>query len=118
MRYLDLAMATLIGTSAITGIIAWNPSTGDAYSRQAELQINLSDGLLSLLQDRGTAWFIRSPPSAVCAYLAASTNSSYRIYATVGSLTCGSPPQEGSTVAALTLAMTPLEVTLAAWSPV
>ena len=116
MRYVDLAVAALIGTSAITGIIAWNPRAGDQASRQLETQTRLRDLLLGILQQRGTTWFLRSPADVVCSYLARRSNSSFGLEATLGSLTCGPPPMEGSVAASLSLRLVPFEVTLVAWS--
>lgn len=116
MRYLDLAVAALIGTSAITGVISWDPRAGDAGSHRLELQTRLRDGLLALIQEQGVAWFVRTPPATVCAYLAARSNSSYGLHATLGADSCGSPPRPGSAVASLTMDLLPFEVTLVAWS--
>ncbi len=116
MRYVDLAVAALIGTSAITGIVAWDPRSGDTGSDRIAAQTQLRDGLLALLQQRGIAWFLVSPSWAVCSYLSSISNSSFGVSATLGSVSCGSPPRRGSVVASLSMRLVPFEVTLVAWS--
>ena len=116
MRFVDLAVAALFGTSAFTGRVAWDPHGGDLASGRLALQTRLRDGLLTLVQERGIAGFLQSSPSTVCAYLAALSNSSSGVFATLGTRTCGAPPPRGSTTASLTLDLIPLAVTLVAWS--
>lgn len=116
MRYLDLAMAALIGISAVTGVIAWDPRGGDATSRQARTQILLRDGLLDLLRQRGVLWLTRAPPGVVCAFLIGESNSSYGLYASWGSTSCGILPPPESVVASVEVDVGPSEVTLSGWS--
>ena len=116
MRYLDLTMAALIGVSAITGVISWDPKAGDTTARQTRAQVQLRDGLVELLQRHGMLWFAQSPPAVVCAYFAESSNSSYGLYATLGSVSCGSPPAPGSVVTSLAVDFGSFEANISAWS--
>lgn len=116
MRYIDLAVAALIGVSAITGVMAWAPAGGDATSLQIERQMQLRDYLLLFLRQHGIAWLLATPTEAVCSYLASLSNSSFGVAATFGSVSCGVPPENGSVAANVTLKLASSEVTLVAWS--
>ena len=116
MRYVDLAVAALIGASAIAGIFAWEPATGDAGAAKLGRQVRLRDALLGVLQEHGISWILASPPDAFCAYLESRSNSTFGIAATIGGFSCGSPPPRGSVVANLSMRLVPSEVTLQAWS--
>lgn len=116
MRYVDLSLAALIGVSAVTGVIALAPGGGDAASLQIARQMQLRDDLLRLLQQRGTAWLLSTPPAVVCSQLASLSNSSFRMGATLGGVSCGVPPRGGSAEANITLMLGNSEVTLVAWS--
>lgn len=116
MRYIDLAVATLIGVSAFTGVVAWDPGGGDATSRKLAAQTRLRDSLLATLQEKGVAWFLRSPPGTICAYFASRSNRSSGVYATIGSRSCGNPPPSGANAASIAMDLVPFKVTLVAWS--
>jgi len=116
LRYVDLAVAAIIGTSAIAGIAAWDPRSGDAGSRQERVQMQLRSSLLDVLQEQGILWLIHSPPGAVCSYLADKSNSTFGMAATLGSVSCGVPPRSGSVVASLEMRLVGSEVSLVAWS--
>jgi len=118
MRYLDLAVAALIGASTVTGIVAWTPHAGDGASDSAKLKSQLRDELLALLQQKGTVWLIRSPPGDICAYLGSISNSSVTFSASIGSNICGPPPPEGALEASLTVNLIPYQVVLEAWPDV
>jgi hypothetical protein len=116
MRFVDIAVAALIGSAAITGILAWDPRAGDAGSRSARLQADLRDRALRVLQQKGMVWLVRSPPSQLCSYFDALSNSTFGVSATVGSTPCGDPPKAGSVTARLTVNLDSAEVTIVAWS--
>ena len=116
MRYIDLAVAALVGTSALAGIVAWDPGTADSGARGLKLQAVLRDDLTAYVQGRGVAWFARSPPSVICSALAGASNSTFGMQATLGSLSCGSPPPPGSLTATLSMTLLPFEVKVEAWS--
>jgi hypothetical protein len=115
LRFIDLAVAALIGSSAITGIVALNPQAGDAGAGQAALQARLRDSLLEFLQRSGMTQFVQSP-AAACQRLAEASNSTIKFYSTVGSASCGIPPGSGSQSATLSFRLVPFEVVLVAWS--
>lgn len=116
MRFVDLAVAALIGTSALTGFIAWSPGQGDAAAREAALRSQLRDSLLGMLQQKGIPWILQSPPTTVCSYFAGRSNSSFGVDVTLGSTTCGTKPAPGAVTATISMKLLPFEVTLEAWS--
>lgn len=116
MRYVDLALAALIGTSALTGIVAWDPATADSNSRRLRLQSAVRDEVASFLQEKGTFWFLSSPPDVVCSTMAGMSNSTSGFAVSVGSLSCGPPPPIGSVSAELGERLGSLEVTVVGWS--
>ena len=116
MRYLDLAIAGLIGTSAIAGIVALAPGQGDLASSSLATEVKLRDSLLALLQQRGTAWIIQSTPETICSYLRDLSNSSVTFSGSIGPLRCGAPPPPGRPAASIALHLIGLQVVLEAWS--
>jgi len=115
MRYVDLAVAALIGASSVTGIIAWTPRVGDGASDSARVTSQLRDELLARLEQKGTVWLISSSPDEICAYLNGISNSSVTFSASIGSHLCGPIPSEGVALASLTLVLIPYRVVLEAW---
>ena len=118
MRYVDLALAALIGTSCITGIFAWNPRAWDSTSSSLELQTHLRDGLLGILQNRGIVWLMSSPPVDVCAALQSVSNSSVTYSAVLGDYSCRPFPTPSLPDANLTLNLIPFKVVLESWSSI
>jgi hypothetical protein len=114
LRFVDIAVAALIGTSAFTGMVVWSPQQGDNASNQSLLQAQLRDALLKLIQDRGFAWLIQTPPQEICAALAGMSNSSVGFDAVLGQYSCFAPPRSPS--ASLAFRLLPMEVTLEVWS--
>ncbi len=116
MRFLDLGLAALIGASAITGIVAWNPTAGDSAAASLETQSHLRDDLLGLLQSRGIMWIASSTPSAICSFLESSSNASVVYGAAIGGHACPAAPPQGHAAANLTLELIQTRVVLEAWS--
>ena len=114
LRYIDLAVAAMIGASAISGLVVWSPRSGDSVSQTVMLQLELRDRLLGYLQQRGVVWFLHSPQAMICSALAKSSNSSVVMSALIGGEAC-SPQPEGEPMATLTLRFITIEVTLEAW---
>ena len=115
MRYLDLAVAALIGASAIAGVVAYTPVTWDAESQHQALQTNLRDDLLAYLLARGTVWLASASPGQICSDVLGRSNSTVGFSATVAGAPCSSPPP-GAVSANLTLDLLPHRVMLEAWS--
>ena len=115
MRFIDIAVAALIGSSAVIGIAAWSPRAGDVGAQQLGVQVQLRDRLVEFLLRHGVVQSLEYP-AAACRLLAEASNSTFRLYATVGSSSCGAPPRNGSPSAALSLRLVGSEVVLVAWS--
>jgi len=115
MRYLDLVIAGLIGTSSLAGMVALNPIQGDVASSSLATESQLRDELLALLQQRGTVWLIQSSPETVCSYLRGMSNSSVTFSGEIGQLSCGAPPSNGVPTATIVLHFTGFQVVLEAW---
>ena len=115
MKFGALAVAARIGCSAITGIVAWSPKAGDVGAQQLGAQVRLRDRLVEFLQRSGMIRFLGSP-AAACRLISEASNSTFRLYATVGPTSCGTPPGSSSPSVALTLRLVKSEVVLVAWS--
>ena len=116
MRYIDLAVAALIGTSTLTGMVAWDPTGADSNSRWLHIQTALRDNLEGFLRGKGAPWLLQSPPDVVCSTVVGASNSTFGMAATVGSLSCGPPPPPGSAAVKLGAKLGLVEVTLVEWS--
>ena len=116
MRFIDIAVAGLIGMSAIAGLAAMSPATEDSRSRTLALRIQLKDALLLFLNGKGIAWFLQSDAMVICDGAAAASSRTLTISADVGGLNCGTPPSE-YLVENLTLPLLHDEVVLIAWTP-
>jgi hypothetical protein len=117
LRYLDLALAALIGISTVAAISWYSTGPADATSSELALRVRLRDSLLSLLQEKGVRWFLVTPPDEICSSLAAISNSSETFSATVGTLSCRIPPKD-SVDETMSLPFLPQVVTLECWSAV
>ncbi|MDG6963725.1 MAG: hypothetical protein JRN16_08420 [Nitrososphaerota archaeon] len=115
MMFADVAVAILIGASAITGILLLNPAAGDATALRLRVKTALRDKLVSFVESEGVEWFLETPPATICSRLASASNATYTLSATMGSFSCGGPPP-GTTSVSLDLDLIPLDVTLLAWS--
>ena len=115
MRYLDLAVAALIGTSAIAGVAAFSPRQADVASSSLAIESHLRDELLTILQREGVTWLIISSPQVVCAHLHELSNSSVTFSGVIGKYGCGASPARGSPVATLAFNLIPCHVVLYAW---
>ncbi|HYA55554.1 MAG TPA: hypothetical protein VED22_02030 [Nitrososphaerales archaeon] len=115
MRYLDLAVAALIGTSAIAGLAAFSPRQADVASGGLAMESQLRDELLAILQRDGVAWLIRSSPQVVCVMLRGQSNSSVTFSGVIGPYRCGPSPPSSSSAASLAFYLMPYQVVLEAW---
>ena len=118
MRFLDLALALLIGSSAFVGIASVTPKEGDASSQRLATQMRLRDTLLTILQRQGMPWLILSSPQEICSTLKNESNASVMVSATMDHVPCSEPPSKGLVEANLTFTLANREVCIEAWSSV
>ena len=116
MRYLDVGVAVLVGTAAITGLSLWSPAAGDAASSRYQSTIGLRDWMVAFVNERGVPWFYANPEVTVCSAIAGATNATVALYAEVGTARCGTPPPRGAVTAQLSFRLGSRQVTLEAWS--
>lgn len=115
MRYLDIAVAALIGASAIAGLAAWGPGGPDSYAHQKAVQSALWGDLQEFVQKQGTAWVVESTPAQFCAALAEASSRSFTLTGALGGHSCGAPPA-GSVAVGLSFTLGGREAVLEAWS--
>ena len=118
MKYVDIAVAILVGASAITGILLWTPGTGDLRAREMATRAELRDRVAGLIQAKEMSWFLSTPPQAVCSYFADLSNSTVRLHATVDGTTCGGAPPVDAVRASISFRLESLQVDVEAWSGV
>jgi len=110
-----LAIAALIGTSAIVGVAVLSPGQADVASGGLTMKSELRDELLAVIQREGVTWLIQSSPQMVCARLQELSNSSVTFSGVIGPYGCGLLPPRGATVATLAFYLMPYQVVLQAW---
>jgi len=115
MRYLDLAVATLIGMSTVTALVVLSPSPIDTAAAGQMSVIQARDELLGYLQRQGSAWLLLAPPVAVCGSLGSLSSPTVSFSAVINGHPCRVPPT-GATVVNLTLSFSSRKVVLEAWS--
>lgn len=115
MRYIDIAVAALIGLAAITGEFALSPWPADAMSVSLASRSGLRDSLLTIVELKGTTWLLISSFSQMCDYLDQLSNSTVTFTATIGSQPCANQPGPGYMVAVLDFPLKPRPVELEAW---
>lgn len=116
MRYFDLVVAGLIGTSALAGMVTLAPRHGDLASSSLATESQLRDELLALLQQKGTTWILQSSPRTVCSYLRGLSNSSVTFSADIGAAKCGASPPPGLPAATLAIPLIGRQVVFEAWT--
>jgi hypothetical protein len=110
-----LAVAALIGTSAVAGMLAFSPAKWDSASRSLTLESQIRDELVSILQHEGTPWLVQSAPEAVCGYLHSISNATVSFSAIIGPRSCAPSPPPGASVATLVLQLDNFQVVLEGW---
>ena len=116
MRYLDIAVALLVGTSAIAGVSAWSPGPGDAASARLLTAMTLRDGIAGFIQSKGMAWFVSTPPGEICSAALHALGPTETMSAVIGALACPGDPPALAASASLTFRVASRQVTLTAWS--
>jgi hypothetical protein len=117
LRFLDIAVAVMVGIASMAGLAAWSPRGGDALSYQSAVQVRLRDELVHFLDSRGLPWILQARAVDVCTALATDIAPPDGAQVNLGGASCGSQPPAGAVVAELTLNLLPMAVVLEAWSP-
>ena len=115
MRFLDIAVATMIGTSGLAALGVWNPQASDSTAAEAALRIKLHDGLVSAVEAMGLAALSSLPFSDLCTQIATLPVDSYTLSASVGPSQCDPSPPQGLHVESMTLDFGGRSVTVEAW---
>lgn len=115
MRYLDIAMAAMVGTAAIGALVVWSPVPGDALSHRLQTASALRDRTLEFVEGHGAAWFTSTPWQDVCNAVVQASNSTFVLSVNVGAGSCGAPPPSGTVSAQLSFRVASQQVTLTAW---
>jgi hypothetical protein len=116
MRYVDIAVAALVGATAITGILAWSPTAGDTAASQFQEESDLRDWMLGFVQMKGMVWFMQTTADGICAATDSASNSTFHLSAQIGPVQCPSHPLDDATAAELSFELDSLKVTLISWS--
>ena len=115
MRYVDLAIAALVGTSAITGVLAWSPQGSDRDASVQILEAAIRDELLANVQARGTVWILSASTASLCSEVSSLSNSTFTFGAMVDGEPCA-PSAQGVVRANVTLAFFARQIVLQGWS--
>ena len=115
MRYLDLAIAAIIGVSALAALATWSPSSTNTAADSQMSELHLRDALLAYVQRQGAAWLLSTKTSGVCDSITSLSNSTFTFSAIINSVPCSPSPHEGA-VANLTLPFDGRTMVFEAWS--
>jgi hypothetical protein len=114
LRFIDIAVAALIGTSAMIGMTTLSPKIWDATSQRLAIQSELRDSLLDHFERPGVPLLFVTQPQMICEVVSSWTNSGVKYSATVGGVNCSSSPPTLANVASVTVEESP-EVILQSW---
>ena len=116
MRYLDIAVAAMVGTAAMAGLSVWSPGQADAAALRLRTQAALRDSLVAFVDSKGVPWLASAPWAEVCSALSAASNSTLFMSAQAGTASCGPPPHSDATSAQISFRLASRQVNLSAWS--
>lgn len=116
MRVLDVAVAAIIGVSAIAFMLYWNPAGFTSATNQHLEEASLRGVLLTAVSSKGIPWLGIASPEQVCVGLSAFSNSSVTVSAVIDGIPCGPGPASGSVCANLTVPLESRVVVLRAWA--
>ncbi|MDA4121015.1 MAG: hypothetical protein OK404_01245 [Thaumarchaeota archaeon] len=115
MRFLDVAIAGMIGLSSIAVIVTWSPAMSDFASQRFVAQARLRDGIVNILDREGLVWLQQSSLQGICGKLSAISNSTVTFSASIDSVPCSVPPSKSGVQASLTFTLGAKVVVLEAW---
>jgi hypothetical protein len=115
LRFLDIAVAAVIGLVSTTAIVAWSPTPYASTSHSYQVEIGLRDLLVKIVEDEGVVGIQRSSFSEICSIAARYTNSSVTVSAEMGGNDCVAGPPSGSIGSTLEIPLYTGQVILEAW---
>jgi hypothetical protein len=115
MRFVDLAVAGIIGAATVGALIYWSPGPFLDSSHRSRAEGAMLDRLAGLVDSRGLAWFLDSDLSSICGFFASVSNSTILYSADVGGEQCPGTPSSGSASVTLVLPLPSKEVILEGW---
>ncbi len=113
MRFVDIAVAGAIGLSSIAAMLAFSPQPAVSASQQLVEQASLRGLIFDFVSVHGLSWVKDAPAKEVCSSLAAASNATVSLSATIDSVPCGPPPPSGA--CALAIEAGTRHVTFEAW---
>jgi len=117
MKVLDLSVAAMIGLASVASMAVWNPSQFLAQGRLYSEQASMKEYLSSVVSILGVAWLHTASPDRLCAALLLFSNSTVRVTARGGIVSCSTGPPPGAPTATVTLQFPEGNLTLQAWPP-
>jgi hypothetical protein len=115
LRFLDIAVAAIIGLISTTAIVIWSPTPYASASHDYQVEIGLRDLLVEIVENTGVYGMQRSSFSEICSIVARYSNSSVTVSAEMGGNDCVAGPQTGSIGSMLTVPLFTGQVILQAW---
>jgi hypothetical protein len=115
VKFIDIAVAGMIGISSIASLLVWTPSTYDIAAQRAAEQVRLRDGLMNVVDSYGLYWLQESPPRGICTALGMMSNSAVTFSATVDGVPCSVPRGPLGVEANLTVRIGARLVDLESW---
>ncbi len=115
MRFLDLALAAVIGLSSLALMASWGPAGNNAGAARLREEDSLRTDLESLLVTPGAVWLQQATLQEICAKVGSLSNQSVVYSASVDSSQCPLAAPETGPVASISLMLPTRNVTLEAW---
>lgn len=115
MRFLDLAVAGIIGLVVIGAGGALAPGLADAAAASTSEVIFLRDALLAAVEEEGLVRLQLYTFEQVCSWLSSISNSTITFSGAVGGVECSGGPPSGTPFAVLSLDVGSDRLVLRAW---
>lgn len=116
MRFIDLAVAAMIGASSIAGILFLNPSPAEVSTSRYVQDSQTRSDLLAMVESVGLNQIFSEPTQGLCALLQSRSNATVQFSAVTSGGGCNSDPPPGTDVISLPISFNGARVTLEAWS--
>jgi hypothetical protein len=117
LKFLDLAVAALIGFGSVAAMGVWNPeqlsAQGTLYSKQASMQ----EYLETIPSRLGLPWLQQASPDAICSALLPFSNLTIQVSASGRDFVCTVGPPANVPSASIVLMFPRGNLSLSAWQP-